>query len=559
MHTPTCYETSQAPALPNFVAHQPPHHTEADGQRYRLPYATGAHGATAVWNIAPGVASPHMLVAGRGKTSLARTVITGAAIAECPVLVIDAHGVGMVGIDSFPGVAAAAHTLRESVALINAVHAEMVARARYVRATATREVDLPVFVLVIDEFFVLRSLLRTAASYAGTDPELRDLAAFITDSAPLSKIADICILVRRVGGRILLTVPRPTSSGGFAELSSEIYDSFDTRAAVGHLDHRDTEAMWGRAAGDTVDDPDSSTPGRANVTGRDGAPMPAQVHWTPRVDDHPTAWAYLGTSDRQLVTDLRRAAATSAAAAPTAAVWWSTEMRQHLTRTSLSATAWRYLATTGSGAAATDITAVHHAAFTAGDALAGLPRRLAHTRGVAAAAAGMAHLITNPRHRDAVLVAAWVHDIGYSDALAFTGCHPIDGAIELRERGFDELVVSLVAHHTGARHEAEQRDLSGALAEFTVPPEELLDVVTAADLSATPDGEPTTAAARIAEILDRYQPGHPVHTAITASGPELHAAYDRVHARLDAAAERDQHTTPPATTAHASAPHVENT
>jgi len=44
--------------------------------------------------------------------------------------------------------------------------------------------------------------------------------------------------------------------------------------------------------------------------------------------------------------------------------------------------------------------------------------------------------------------------VGYAPALAWTGFHPVDGAKFARESGFSELIVSLVAFHSGAEFEA---------------------------------------------------------------------------------------------------------
>lgn len=213
-----------------------------------------------------------------------------------------------------------------------------------------------------------------------------------------------------------------------------------------------------------------------------------------------------------------------------------------MTAQSLSALARMYLVGTGATAVAFDVAAVHAAAVVAINALTVLPRRLAHTCGVATATVDLTHLITDPIERDAVLAAAWVHDIGYSPALVATGLHPVDGATYLRRHGFPELVVSLVAHHTGAAVEAAHRGLSGELEVSAVPPAPLLDILTVADLSTTPDGDPTSCDHRIAEILTRYPPGHLVHTAVTESAPALRAADRRVRARLGDA-YRTAHTT----------------
>ncbi|SLI42650.1 metal dependent phosphohydrolase [Mycobacteroides abscessus subsp. bolletii] len=158
--------------------------------------------------------------------------------------------------------------------------------------------------------------------------------------------------------------------------------------------------------------------------------------------------------------------------------------------------------------------------------LAGLPRRLTHVQGVAASAErirGHFDEITG----DCLVAAAWAHDIGYAPSVRVTGFHPLDGARFLRDRGFPTLMVSLVAHHSGARIEAQVRGVEG-LSDFAEPDRELLDALTFCDLTTGPDGTPVSAAARLDEVLRRYRPDDPVHQAIDLSRDDLLAAVGRV-------------------------------
>ena len=60
-----------------------------------------------------------------------------------------------------------------------------------------------------------------------------------------------------------------------------------------------------------------------------------------------------------------------------------------------------------------------------------LPRRWAHTQGVAATARSLAPVLGPDA--DLVTAAAWLHDIGYAPDVAATGFHPLDGARHLRD------------------------------------------------------------------------------------------------------------------------------
>ena len=151
-----------------------------------------------------------------------------------------------------------------------------------------------------------------------------------------------------------------------------------------------------------------------------------------------------------------------------------------------------------------------------------LPRRWAHTQGVARNARSFGDRVGD----DATVVeaAAWLHDIGYSPTVAATGFHALDGARYLRDvHAADRTLCDLVAHHTGAAVEAEERGLAAGLAEFGPPGrhERLLSVLTAADLMTGPDGGPMTPAARIEEILTRYPADDVVYRSVMRSRDSL--------------------------------------
>ncbi len=151
-----------------------------------------------------------------------------------------------------------------------------------------------------------------------------------------------------------------------------------------------------------------------------------------------------------------------------------------------------------------------------------LPRRWVHTQGVARQARSFVDQLGD----DVALVeaAAWLHDIGYAPSVATTGFHSLDGARYLRDvHAAQQTLCDLVAHHTGSAFEAEERGLTAELAEFGPPDRHsrLLSILTAADLTTSPDGEPTSPRARIEEILSRYSADDVVHRAVTRSGDSL--------------------------------------
>jgi hypothetical protein len=160
-----------------------------------------------------------------------------------------------------------------------------------------------------------------------------------------------------------------------------------------------------------------------------------------------------------------------------------------------------------------------------------LPRRWAHVRGVAARARGLAPVVG--ADADLLEAAAWLHDIGYAPSLAITGLHQLDGARYLRgTQHADALLCRLVAHHSCAIIEAGERGLADVLSsEFVPAPDVLASVLTCCDMTTSPDGQPVLVERRLAEIQDRYGPGHLVSRSIQRATPMILRAVEQVHQR----------------------------
>lgn len=167
-----------------------------------------------------------------------------------------------------------------------------------------------------------------------------------------------------------------------------------------------------------------------------------------------------------------------------------------------------------------------------------LPRRWAHTQGVARQARTLAPLLGN--RADLVEAAAWLHDIGYAPDLIATGFHPIDGARYLRDvHHADDHVCRLVAHHTCALIEARERGLDTELAsEFGTEPPDLIEELTYCDMTTSPNGDQLAVEERLSEILARYGGGDIVSRAITTSSPRLIEVVHRIEGELIARGPR---------------------
>ena len=149
-----------------------------------------------------------------------------------------------------------------------------------------------------------------------------------------------------------------------------------------------------------------------------------------------------------------------------------------------------------------------------------LPRRWAHVQGVAARARGLTPVLG--ADADLLEAAAWLHDIGYAPGLAVTGLHALDGARYLRDvQHGDTMLCRLVAHHSCAIIEAEERGLADVLGrEFDPAPYVLSSVLTCCDMTTSPDGELVHVDRRLAEIHRRYGRGHLVSRSIERATPD---------------------------------------
>ncbi|WP_231934718.1 HD domain-containing protein [Micromonospora viridifaciens] len=162
-----------------------------------------------------------------------------------------------------------------------------------------------------------------------------------------------------------------------------------------------------------------------------------------------------------------------------------------------------------------------------------LPRRWRHVRAVAAKAERLSPLVGD----DGALLtaAAWLHDVGYAPDIVDTGFHSLDGARWLLGQGFDPRLAALVAHHSCASYEADERGLGDALmAEFPREQSAVSDALWFADMTTGPDGQDLSAEDRLAEIRLRYGPNDLVTRFWQKAEPALMEAIRRTEVRMAA-------------------------
>jgi hypothetical protein len=157
-----------------------------------------------------------------------------------------------------------------------------------------------------------------------------------------------------------------------------------------------------------------------------------------------------------------------------------------------------------------------------------LPRRWRHSRGVAAKAETLSPAL--PADGDVLTAAAWLHDVGYSPALVKTGFHPLDGARYLRDvAAADQRLCWLVAHHSCAVVEADERGYGAELAhEFSPREDPLVPALIYCDMTTDPDGRPVSFDVRLQEIQSRYGSDHVVTRSMARAAPSVREAIAEV-------------------------------
>jgi putative nucleotidyltransferase with HDIG domain len=156
--------------------------------------------------------------------------------------------------------------------------------------------------------------------------------------------------------------------------------------------------------------------------------------------------------------------------------------------------------------------------------------RWRHTVAVAERAAELAEQLG--LDTDVLEAAAWLHDIGYADAVVVTGFHPLDGARYLAGREWPQRIVGLVAQHSGARFVADERGLGAALAAYPDDAGRMSDALTYADQTVGPTGKRVSTVERRAEMLRRHGPQSWNARADPMRNTFLRAVATRVEHRL---------------------------
>ncbi|MCD2197680.1 HDIG domain-containing protein [Actinomycetospora endophytica] len=158
-----------------------------------------------------------------------------------------------------------------------------------------------------------------------------------------------------------------------------------------------------------------------------------------------------------------------------------------------------------------------------------LPDRWRHVQAVAAQADRLVSVADVDG--DDLRIAAVLHDIGYSPAIAHAQFHPLDGARFLDAEGYPERVVALVARHSCAIVEADLRGITG-VEEFHDEQSPTRDALWYCDAVIGPQGQLLSPDDRWTEIRRRYGAHSLVGRFLDEAEPQLREAVHRTEARM---------------------------
>lgn len=112
---------------------------------------------------------------------------------------------------------------------------------------------------------------------------------------------------------------------------------------------------------------------------------------------------------------------------------------------------------------------------------------------------------------------------------------PWTGARYLASEGYPGRLCALVAHHSAAMFEAEERGRADELAKWPREESAVSEALWMADMTTGPRGEAVSYSDRLAEILSRYGSDSIVGRAMTRARPAIESAIERTERRLAAA------------------------
>lgn len=288
------------PRMPDFLPHPLIDYKAEFGKRF-VPFGRSEFGEYVGWDISTSTKGPHCLLSGRtgaGKTSTLRSIAVGASrfgetLGE-PVEIwgFDPKMIELMGLEGWPGVTRLAVVISEIASLIEAAHAEMMDRYDQIRKRKVHPSELPVLLVILDEFLILRGQLvrwwKEELGNKGNPPML----GMLYEMLALARVAAV---------HLCIGIQRPDATN----FDDGARDNMRTRVAHDPLTVQGRQMMWDDAGLGILASTDVR--GRAMATDRSYSPVESQMFWTPDLDQHPMARRWMSEEDKHLIDSLRPA------------------------------------------------------------------------------------------------------------------------------------------------------------------------------------------------------------------------------------------------------------
>lgn len=138
------------------------------------------------------------------------------------------------------------------------------------------------------------------------------------------------------------------------------------------------------------------------------------------------------------------------------------------------------------------------------------------------------------RWKPLLLQACYLHDIGYSPELNQYNYHQLDGAIFAAKQGYPKYIIATILFHSCAYEGViySRPDMKQMYEDHFVLLDDqdlmFIDLVSYCDLHTSANGENTTLAQRVKNVVERYGDTHEVSKIMLSNVPHFRQIIDRV-------------------------------
>lgn len=281
----------QRPEMPTMLKH--PGAEIYKGQIPKEPtlyYGRSEDGKLVGWTL--NNQTVHTLVigpTGGGKTTVFRSLISGAVCSGIPVYAVDPKRIELRPFEGFPGIGGIASAPGKMAEMIEDMHALMMKRYTQIEKNEVTRKDLEEIIFILDEYAILTRVLTNLWKNERDDEGKKRTGTPIW----LQMITDMIFLARSARIRLVIGTQRPDAK----MFEGGARDSLQHRISLSRLSGQGAKMLWGNFYTGT-DTPLVS--GRA-VCAPDGShPVEVQTFW---LDD---PWGVSdGTEDARILQGIR--------------------------------------------------------------------------------------------------------------------------------------------------------------------------------------------------------------------------------------------------------------